>query len=369
MITIDVDKRVLDLEVDAAEIERRLAGWTPPAPRYTGGVMAKYAALVGSAVGGRRHDRAADDREPRRPMTEARHLSLGIKTSPQAVDWATLDATWARIGQHDVFESVWMNDHLTDIGLDRAGPSWEALTAMAALIHHVPGKWVGHAVLSATFRHPSVIAKAATVMDHATKGRFILGLGAGWFEPEHTPFGIPFVPMPERFDRFESAVHVVRAMFSDAAATEAGVTRPDPFYPLDGATNDPPPRTPGGPPIWLGGQKRRGIALAAAAAQGWLLPAVLPDKAPSDMAYFGERHDELLRAMAAIGRDPAGFAIVAQVPAGRTAETRRQALDAAHVAVGLGATHVIVGIAPSLGPVAVDAAAAEVAEPLRQAYG
>ncbi len=66
---------------------------------------------------------------------------------------------------------------------------------------------------------------------------------------------------------------------------------------------------------------------------------------------------------------PPGFAIVAQVPAGRTAETRRDALDAAHVAVGLGATHVIVGIAPSLGPAAVDAAATEIAEPLRQAFG
>ena len=97
----------------------------------------------GIGVGGRRHDRLADDRQPRRPMTEAGRLSIGIKTSPQAVDWASLEATWARIGEHDVFESVWMNDHLTDIGLDRAGPSWEALTAMAALIHHVPGKWVG----------------------------------------------------------------------------------------------------------------------------------------------------------------------------------------------------------------------------------
>jgi alkanesulfonate monooxygenase SsuD/methylene tetrahydromethanopterin reductase-like flavin-dependent oxidoreductase (luciferase family) len=167
-------------------------------------------------------------------------VSIGIKTSPQAVDWPTLDAAWARIGEHAVFESVWLNDHLTDIGQERAGPSWEALTLLAALIHRVPGKWVGHAVLSVTFRHPSVLAKAATVMDHATGGRFILGLGAGWFDPEHTPFGIPYPPMPERFDRFESAVHTIRAMGSPAATTDAGVTRDDPFYPLDGATNDPP---------------------------------------------------------------------------------------------------------------------------------
>ena len=80
---------------------------------------------------------------------------------------------------------------------------------MAALVHRVPGKWVGHAVLSATFRHPAVLAKAATVLDHATGGRFIVGLGAGWHEGEHGPFGIPMPPMPERFDRFESAVHVL----------------------------------------------------------------------------------------------------------------------------------------------------------------
>ncbi len=129
-------------------------------------------------------------------MTDALHI--GIKTSPQAVDWPTLEAVWARIGEEPAFESVWMNDHLTDIGQDRAGTSWEAVTAMAALAHHVPGRWLGHAVLSATFRHPTVTAKAATVLDHATGGRFILGLGAGWFEPEHVPIGIPFPPMPER---------------------------------------------------------------------------------------------------------------------------------------------------------------------------
>jgi alkanesulfonate monooxygenase SsuD/methylene tetrahydromethanopterin reductase-like flavin-dependent oxidoreductase (luciferase family) len=294
-------------------------------------------------------------------------LSIGIKTSPQAVDWATLEGAWARIGESDLFDSVWMNDHLTDINLERAGPSWDAFTAMAALAHRVPGKWIGHAVLSATFRHPSVLAKAATVLDHVTGGRFIVGLGAGWFEPEHTPFGIPFPPMPERFDRFESAVHVLRAMFSAEAATEAGVTRPDPFYPLEGATNDPSPMTPGGPPIWLGGQKPRGIALAASVAQGWLLPAVTPDKNPTDMTYFADRREALLRELDRIGRDPAGFALVAQVPAGRTRESRAVCLTAANDAVRLGATHVIVGMPPMLGASGVDDVAREIVEPLRAA--
>ncbi len=304
------------------------------------------------------------------PVTEhARPVLIGIKTSPQAVDWPALDAGWARIGEHAVFDSVWMNDHITNINQPHAGASWEGLTALAALVHHVPGKWVGHGVLSMTFRHPAILAKAAAFLDNATGGRFILGLGAGWVEAEHGPFGIPFPAMPERFERFESGVRVICAMGSAGAATDTGVTRPDPFYPLAGATSLPPPLTPGGPPIWLGGQKRRGIALAAELAQGWLLPAVTSDGQPTDMAYFASRRDALLAALEAIGRDPATFTIAAQVPSGSTAASRREGLAAAFEGVRLGATHVIVSMPPALGAAGVDDVAREMAEPLRAALG
>jgi alkanesulfonate monooxygenase SsuD/methylene tetrahydromethanopterin reductase-like flavin-dependent oxidoreductase (luciferase family) len=299
----------------------------------------------------------------------SRRIPIGIKTSPQAVDWPTLDGAWARIGEHEVFDSVWMNDHLTDISHERHGPSFEAMTTMAALVHRVPGKWVGHAVLSNTFRHPVVLAKAATLLDHATGGRFIVGLGAGWHEGEHLPFGIPLPPMPERFDRFESAVHVLRALWSAEAAAPPGVTRPDPFYPLADATNEPPPLTPGGPPLWLGGQKRRGIALAAAVGDGWALPAVVSLGNPSDLMYFSEKRDLLLAAMEEIGRDPSTFTFSAQVPTGTTAGDRRWALDQAKDAVRRGATHVILGMPPRLGAAGVDAVAREVAEPLREVIG
>ncbi len=55
-----------------------------------------------------------------------------------------------------------MNDHITDPNLERGGSSWDALSAMTALVHHVPGMTVGHGVLSNTFRHPVILAKAAT---------------------------------------------------------------------------------------------------------------------------------------------------------------------------------------------------------------
>ncbi|HET9755492.1 MAG TPA: LLM class flavin-dependent oxidoreductase [Candidatus Limnocylindrales bacterium] len=300
----------------------------------------------------------------------SRRIPIGIKTSPQAVDWSTLDATWQRIGAHDVFESVWMNDHLIDVAHDRHGASFESMTAMATLAHHVPGRWLGAAVLAATFRHPAVLAKAATVMDHATGGRYIVGLGAGWHDGEHLPFGIRMPQMPERFDRFESSVHVLRALWSDAARTPPGVTRPDPFYPLTDATNEPPTLTPGGPRLWLGGQKRRGIALAAAVADGWVQPAVaVGEGRPTTLEDFSDRHAALVRALEEVGRDPDTFEFGAQVPTGTTDDDRRHALDQAHEAAERGATHVILALRPSLGPDGVDAVARQVAEPLRRALG
>jgi alkanesulfonate monooxygenase SsuD/methylene tetrahydromethanopterin reductase-like flavin-dependent oxidoreductase (luciferase family) len=300
----------------------------------------------------------------------SRHTPIGIKTSPQDVDWDTLDAMWARIGTHDIFESVWMNDHLTDIAHDQHGASLEALTAMATLVHHVPGRWVGHAVLSATFRHPAIIAKAATVLDHATDGRFIVGLGAGWHVGEHESFGIPLPPMRQRFDRFESAVHVLRALWSSAAAAPPGVSRPDPFYPLTEATNEPPPCTPGGPKLWLGVGGPRGIALAAAHADGWVMPAVdIRSGRSTNLDDFSRGRDALFRGLEAIGRDPATFDFGAQVSTGSTTEDRAQALAEGRDAIRRGATHIIFNLRPRQGPDGVDAVADAVAEPLRQAIG
>jgi alkanesulfonate monooxygenase SsuD/methylene tetrahydromethanopterin reductase-like flavin-dependent oxidoreductase (luciferase family) len=263
-----------------------------------------------------------------------------------------------------------MNDHLTDIAQDRGGASFETLTAMAALLHRVPGRWVGQAVLSNTFRHPAILAKAATVLDHATGGRTIVGLGAGWHLGEHEAFGIPLPPMRERFDRFESAVHVLRALWSAEATSPPGVTRSDPYYPLTGATNEPAPLTEGGPKLWLGVGGSRGIALAATQADGWVMPAVdIRSGRSTDLDDFSRGRDAIIDGLEAIGRDPAGFEFGAQFPAGSTPEDRATALERGKDAVRRGATHVLLNLRPRLGPDGVDAVAREVAEPLRQAIG
>ena len=290
-------------------------------------------------------------------------LAIGFKTSPQAVDWPTLDATWALAGTLDVFDSGWMNDHLIDLTGERGGPSFESVTLLAALAQRVPGKWVGHAVLANTFRHPAVLAKQATVLDHVTGGRYRLGLGAGWHEGEHGMFGIPLPPIGERFARFESAVGVLRALFSAEAASPPGVTRPDPYYPLTNDVNEPGPLHPDGPPIYLGGQRPRGLALATRTADGWLLPGVNA----GDVGYFAGKRDGLLRAFEEAERDPSGFSFVGQVACGSTAEERRGALDAAIALGRAGADEVNLGITPRLGRDGLRDAAREVAVPLREA--
>jgi alkanesulfonate monooxygenase SsuD/methylene tetrahydromethanopterin reductase-like flavin-dependent oxidoreductase (luciferase family) len=292
-------------------------------------------------------------------------LTIGFKTSPQGVDLATLDATWRLAGSLACFDAGWVNDHLTDANLDRGGASLEPMTLLASLAHHVPGKWLGTAVLSNTFRHPAMLAKEATVIDGLTGGRFILGLGAGWHPGEHETFGIPLPPPAERFDRYESTLRVLRALFSEAARRPPGVDLDDPFAPLRGATNEPGTVRPGGPLIWLGGQKRRGIELAARFADGWPMPGNMP----GDVAYFAARRDEIRRALEAAGRDPDDFSFAGQVVARETAADRRTALADAEAFVRAGADHVIVGIRAAGGPAALEAAARDVAEPLRERFG
>lgn len=299
-------------------------------------------------------------------------IRIGLKTSPQDVDWTTVDATWRRAGEltgdpaaGGGFDSAWLNDHLTNMDADVPGPSLEALTLLGTLVHHVPGVQVGHAVLSNTFRHPVLLAKAAVVLDHATDGRFVLGLGAGWFEGEHEPFGLELAPIGRRIDALVSAVATLQALWSPAAAARPGVTRDDRFYPLRGAVNAPGPCTPGGPPIYLGGQGPRGIRLAARSAAGWLQPGTHA----GNVAYFREKREELATALEAAGRDPATFDVVAQVGTGAAADARRAAVEAARASVAAGATHIVLGMPAALGPAGLDEVVRDCLIPLREATG
>jgi alkanesulfonate monooxygenase SsuD/methylene tetrahydromethanopterin reductase-like flavin-dependent oxidoreductase (luciferase family) len=186
------------------------------------------------------------------------------------------------------------------------------------------------------------------------------GLGAGWHVGEHEAFGIPLPEPRERFDRLESSLRVIEALFSPAAAALPGVTVDDRHHPLRGATNEPGPLRPGGPPVWLGVGGPRGIALAARYAQGWPMPG----NRPGDVAYFAEGRDRIRRALEVVGRDPDGFTYAAQLSCGSTPAERGDALRTARAFVAAGANHVILGLPARAAPDGIDDVAHEVAEPL-----
>lgn len=286
-------------------------------------------------------------------------------TGVHGIDWPLLDETWALAGEQEVFDAGWTSDHLSFAGQERGGPSFESLTTLAALAHRVPGKWLGVAVISNTFRHPSVLAKSATVLDNVSGGKFILGIGSGWHVGEHDAFGIPLPPPPVLFDRLESSLRVLRALFSEQARDDPGVTLDDPFVPLHGATNLPPPARAQGPKLWLGVEKRRGRALIAEFAEGW----VMRGDRPGDVPYFRSTRDLICRSLEEAGRDISGFDFAAQVAVGGTTESRRDALETSREMVRAGATHVILGVPATAAPGGLLDMAKEIAEPLREFVG
>jgi alkanesulfonate monooxygenase SsuD/methylene tetrahydromethanopterin reductase-like flavin-dependent oxidoreductase (luciferase family) len=292
-------------------------------------------------------------------------MRIGFRTSPQNTDWASLDAAWAEAGRHEVFDSGWLNDHLTDPNRDRGGPSFETMTALAALAHHVPGKGVGQTVLAATFRHPAMLAKEAVTLDHLTGGRYILALGAGWHVGEHESFGIDLPPLRERFDRFEATIQLLRALFSDEARAAPGVTLDAPPYRLDGAVMEPGPVGDGGPDIWLGGQGPRGLRLAARYADGWNYASNLA----GTLDGFIERRDRLRAECEAIGRDPDTLTLSVQVIIPAVGEERRAALERAIAYGRAGASEILLTTPARDGAAGIRRLATEVATPLRDAFG
>jgi alkanesulfonate monooxygenase SsuD/methylene tetrahydromethanopterin reductase-like flavin-dependent oxidoreductase (luciferase family) len=292
-------------------------------------------------------------------------MRVGFRTSPQNTDWASLEAAWAEAGRHDVFDSGWLNDHLMDPGRERGGPAFEAMTTLAALAHHVPGKRVGQTVLAATFRHPAMLAKEAVTLDHLTGGRYVLGLGAGWHVGEHESFGIDLPPLRERFDRFEATIRVLRALFSDEARVAPGVTIDAPPYRLDGAVMEPGPVRPGGPDIWLGGQGARGLRLAARYAGGWNYASNLA----GTLDGFIERRDMLWAECEAIGRDPATLTLSVQIIIPTEGKERRVALEHAIAYGRAGASEILLTTPARDGAAGTRRLATEVAAPLKAAFG
>lgn len=291
------------------------------------------------------------------PPTGRSRLQIGVKPAQWDVDWPTLLETWELADEMPELDSAWLFDHFVAVK-DRVPASQgahEALTTAAALAARTRRLRLGHLVLGNTYRHPALVARMATTIDHvAGPGRFVLGLGAGWLESEHRMFGWHYPSLGERLGLLESAVRVIKEMWRHPDGATVTVAP----YELVAARTDPPPVTLGGPPIWLGVQGPRGLGIVARHADGW--------NASGSVEQFVERRELLLRACEAAGRDPDDVEISAQINCfgWRAADT----LDSARAFVRHGARHVIFGVLASDGPAGLARFREEVLAPLRHEH-
>jgi F420-dependent oxidoreductase-like protein len=122
------------------------------------------------------------------------------------------------------FASFWVMDHLFQIPM--VGPaeqemleSYSALSFAAGVTRRVR---LGAMVTGVTYRHPGVLVKTATTLDVLSGGRAYLGIGAAWFEREHTGLGVPFPPLRERFERLEETLRIAHQMWSGDNGPFAG---------------------------------------------------------------------------------------------------------------------------------------------------
>ena len=219
-------------------------------------------------------------------------LAWGLQSSPQHVSYDELVALWLRAEELG-YDSAWLFDHFTPISGGDIGPCLEGWTLLAALAAQTSRMRLGLLVTSVIYRNPGLLAKIGATVDHVSRGRLEMGMGAGWFERETLAFGLDFPGVGERLARLDEGLVVLRALWTQETSSFAGR-----HYTLIDARCDPQPLQRPTPPIWVGGQGERvTLRIVAERADGW----------DADMLELGH-YDRLLGALAGhcerAGRDP-----------------------------------------------------------------
>lgn len=219
-------------------------------------------------------------------------LRFGICTD-QNLPWETLVRRW-RLYEDLGFDSVWDCDHFVQPSRPH-GPYFEGWTLLAGLAAVTSRIRIGVLVTCNTFRHPALLAKEAVTVDHISNGRLQLGLGAGWYEPEHTMYGIDFPSPGQLIERFEEAVEIIDRLLRSEVVTFDGK-----HYSLREAEFRPGPVQKPRPPLTIGAHGPRMLKLCARYADAW--------NSFGSVDEIRARNRVLNEKCAEVGRDPAEIA-------------------------------------------------------------
>jgi alkanesulfonate monooxygenase SsuD/methylene tetrahydromethanopterin reductase-like flavin-dependent oxidoreductase (luciferase family) len=190
-----------------------------------------------------------------------RPLRVGVQLPEieRVVRWPEYVAM-ARVAEEVGFDSIWVGDHLFYVQEDGSerGP-WDAFTILAALAVATERVTLGPLVACLAFHPPGMIARMTAAIDEVSGGRFVLGVGSGWNEPEFRRFGFPFDHLASRFlESFE----IVRRLLNGERVTSEGE-----YWQVDDAVLLPPPlrRTP----LMIGSRGPRQLAATLPYADSW----------------------------------------------------------------------------------------------------
>jgi probable F420-dependent oxidoreductase len=202
--------------------------------------------------------------------------------------------------ESDGFDSVWLADHLLYRNPNQPTRGvWECWTVLSALAEATRRVEIGTLVTCNSFRNPAILAKMATTADEVSHGRVILGIGAGWNEPEYRAFGLPF---DHRVDRLEEALQIIRPLLREGHVDFAGR-----YYKAQDCDNVPRGPRLEGPPLMVGGEGPRMLTLAAKYGDLWNTGYT---GKPETMSEPLARFDAACRK---VGRDPATIGVTAFV--------------------------------------------------------
>jgi F420-dependent oxidoreductase-like protein len=240
----------------------------------------------------------------------------------------------ARLAEDFGYAGYFLSDHYLPFAGDGFPGPIDVWTTLAGLARETSRIRLGSLVTCVTFRHPGALAITVAQVDAMSHGRVEFGLGAGYFEPEHRAYGIPFPSVGERFDRLADALELITGLWSTPVGQRYSFSGT--CYELVDSPALPKPWQDPGPPIILGGTgKKRTPALAARFADEFNLQTSRR-RAPSEHHRSELKSQdvsdqiELVRSAAeAIGRDPAEitFSMSALIGVGRTGERAASALD------------------------------------------
>lgn len=247
-----------------------------------------------------------------------RPVKIGVQL-PEAerfVHWSELQAMARRIEELG-YDSIWIGDHLLyRVENEPPRAPWEAWSLMSALAAITNRVELGILVASTAFHNPAVIAKKAATIDEISNGRFILGLGAGWHEPEYRAYGFPF---DHRAGRFEEAFTIIRTLLHDGEVDFAGL-----YYQIRDCVLTPRGPRPGGPPLLIGSFGDRMLRITLLYVEYW-------------NAWYADFQNDLptLETLLAkvdhvateVGRDPSTVVRTVSLLVGMTDSTGRAAVD------------------------------------------